>query len=67
MSESIGQVAGVLWHRLDRGGPSSLTKIAKDSDIDIKQLQRALGWLAREDKVDVMVKGRTEIVSLKPD
>lgn len=64
MSESIGNVAGQVWQYLNKNGAQSVAKIAKESDIEMKQLQRAIGWLAKEDKVTITSKGRTEVISL---
>ena len=65
MSESIGNVAGQLWQYLDKEGSPSIAKIAKEADIEMKQLQRAIGWLAKEDKITIELKGRTELIALK--
>jgi len=65
MSESIGNVAGQLWQYLDKEGSQSIAKIAKEADIEMKQLQRAIGWLAKEDKITIELKGRTELIALK--
>ena len=64
MSESIGNVAGQVWQYLNKNGAQTVAKIAKQSDIEMKQLQRAIGWLAKEDKVTITSKGRTEVISL---
>ena len=53
MSESIGNVAGQLWQYLDKKGSQSIAKIAKEADIEMKQLQRAIGRLAKEDKITI--------------
>jgi len=65
MSESIGNVAGQVWQYLNKNGAHAVTKIAKESDIEMKQLQRAIGWLAKEGKITITAKGRTEVISLK--
>lgn len=65
MSKSIGLVAGQLWHYLDKHGPSTVTKVVKDSDLDAKQVQRAIGWLAKENKLEITLKGRIETIALK--
>jgi len=65
MSKSIGLVAGQLWQYLEKQGPSTVTKIVKESDLDVKQVQRAIGWLAKEDKVVISLKGRIETIALK--
>ncbi len=64
MSESIGNVAGQVWQYLNKNGAQTVAKIAKQSDIEMKQLQRAIGWLAKEDKITITSKGRTEVISL---
>jgi hypothetical protein len=65
MSESIGLVAGKLWKYLEGHGPSSVTKVVKESDIDLKNVNRAIGWLAKEDKIVVTQRGRNETIALK--
>ena len=64
MSESIGNVAGQVWQYLNKNGAQTVAKIAKQSHIEMKQLQRAIGWLAKEDKITITSKGRTEVISL---
>tara|TARA_R110000772_G_scaffold261306_1_gene379700 strand:+ start:543 stop:740 length:198 start_codon:yes stop_codon:yes gene_type:complete len=65
MSELIGVAAGVVWNYLDTNGACSVSKIAKESALDAKVLQRAIGWLANENKLNIEMKGRTETISLK--
>ena len=65
MSESIGNVAGQLWQYLDKKGSQSIAKIAKEADIEMKQLQRSIGRLAKEDKITIELKGRNELIALK--
>jgi len=65
MAGSIGTAAGVVWKYLDENGASSVTKITKDTVLDAKSVQRAIGWLASEGKLNVEEKGRTESISLK--
>ena len=62
---TIGAAAGVVWTYLEVNGASSATKIAKETDLDAKSVQRAIGWLAKEDKLSFETKGRTETISLK--
>lgn len=65
MSETIGQAAGKMWKFLDENGASSPSKIAKETGISKTDLQRAIGWLAKEDKIEIEVNGRMETLSLK--
>ncbi|MDB2705642.1 winged helix-turn-helix domain-containing protein [Pseudomonadota bacterium] len=62
---TIGTAAGTVWTYLEANGVSSATKIAKETGLDAKNVQRALGWLAKEDKLVIKTKGRTETISLK--
>ncbi|MCX4190612.1 winged helix-turn-helix domain-containing protein [Methylophaga sp. OBS3] len=65
MTDSIGTSAGVLWQFLQQNGPSTMAKVAEACSLDSKTLQRAIGWLAREDKIDFVSKGRSELITLK--
>lgn len=65
MTDNIGTTAGVLWQFLQQNGPSTMAKIAEACALDSKTLQRAIGWLAREDKIDFVSRGRSELITLK--
>lgn len=65
LNTTIGDAAGKVWEYLDKNGPSSVTKIATDTEISKNDMQRAIGWLAKEDKLEVEMKGRTETLWLK--
>ena len=66
MTNKIGTIAGEIWHFLDKNGASSVTKIANGiSSASKNDVQRAIGWLLKEDKLEISQKGRTETLSLK--
>lgn len=65
MTNTIGDAAGKIWQYLDKNGPSSVTKITTETEINQKDVQRAIGWLAKEDKLIIDAKGRVETISLK--
>lgn len=65
MSDSIGSAAGAIWEFLEENGSASTTKIGKSTGLDTKVLQRAIGWLAKEDKLSFETQGRNELISLK--
>ncbi|MDO9106751.1 MAG: winged helix-turn-helix domain-containing protein [Methylovulum sp.] len=65
MLDLIGDAAGKIWEYLDKNGPSSVSKIATETGISKNDMQRAIGWLSKEDKLSVEIKGRTETLSLK--
>lgn len=65
MSDTIGSAAGAIWKYLEKNGAASATKIGKETGLDTKSLQRAIGWLAKEDKLSFEIKGRNELINLK--
>ena len=65
MSDSIGNAAGKIWEYLHQHGPTSVTKITKETEISRNSAQRAIGWLAKENKLSFKIEGRTELLSLK--
>ncbi|MBD3169704.1 MAG: hypothetical protein GF307_09500 [candidate division Zixibacteria bacterium] len=64
MKEQIGQNAGRVWQYLEETGEpvtvSSLKKALKGTPES--QVYTALGWLAREDKVDIYKNKRATYV-----
>ena len=65
MKADIGESAGVLWNYLHKHGEVALTALAKDAKLNQRQADRAIGWLAREGKVQIRTEARQELVSLK--
>lgn len=65
MTDTIGKAAGEIWAYLDKNGPATVTKMGTETEINKNDIQRALGWLAREDKIVIEQKGRVETISLK--
>ena len=65
MTDNIGTNAGVLWQFLQQNGPATMTKLAEACALDSKTLQRAIGLRAREDKIDFISRGRSELITLK--
>lgn len=61
----IGTAAGKIWKFLDKNGPVSITKLVTETGLGKNDAQRAIGWLAKEDKVKIELKGRVETLSLK--
>jgi hypothetical protein len=61
----IGETAGAIWKTLSSSGPLSVSKLAEKADVNRDLLMQALGWLAREDKIDIAETKRGRIVSLR--
>lgn len=63
--QKVGETAGVVWHALEASGPIKLAVLKKKTNSTDLILHMTLGWLAREDKIDMTPDGRTFKVSLK--
>lgn len=61
----VGETAGVVWKTLHGAGPMSVAKLVKAAGQPRDNIMLALGWLAREDKIDIEEDGRTRIVALR--
>ena len=61
----IGKTAGQVWNILDKDGPTSLAKLAKQIDAPRDIVMQAVGWLAREGKVEIEETNRGRTVSLQ--
>jgi hypothetical protein len=62
----IGETAGLVWQHLSSHGPTSLTVLVKGIGVPRDLLLQALGWLARENKIEITDKSRGKIISLRP-
>jgi hypothetical protein len=65
MSNTIGDTAGIVWNYLDKNGPSSVNKVTTETGINRNDVQRAIGWLCKEDKLLIEMVGRAETLSLR--
>ncbi len=55
-----------MWKTLETKGPQSAKKLKKATKLDSDIFYMALGWLAREDKIDIKKTGKTKIkIALK--
>lgn len=61
----IGETAGVVWHTLNEKGPLTIAKLVKEIEAPRDVVMQALGWLAREEKLEIEEDGRTRVVSLR--
>lgn len=66
MEEMIGEQAGRLWQVLKERGPLTPAQATKTLGLKSAEVDRAVGWLAREGKLSFApgAKGETQI-SLK--
>ena len=52
---NIGNNAGLIWNALNANGKMTETKLKKETGLASADFYAALGWLAREGKLNVEV------------
>lgn len=66
MIEKIGTAAGSVWAALNENGAMASKDLKKAAKIKTdKELYLAMGWLAREDKLNIVEEGKEITLSLK--
>lgn len=50
---SIGINAGIVWRLMNNGRKWSYNELKKVSGLSDHELNAAIGWLAREDKIQI--------------
>lgn len=53
LTSKIGRTAGRIWRILDIWDEADISTMRRLSEEDESQIQSALGWLAREDKISI--------------
>ena len=65
LKAQIGENAGRIWRTLSKSGSQTFTQLAKQVDAPKEDLLLSLGWLAREDQIDISLEKRTYRIKLK--
>lgn len=66
MLEKVGQVAGLIWTVLSDSEGMSVKELKKVTKVKTeKELYLGIGWLLREDKIQVTGDEKEPIFSLK--
>ena len=65
LQEQIGFSAGQIYDYLNNNGESTFSKMKKELDLKGNFADLGLGWLARENKVEISQKGPAVKVSLR--
>jgi winged helix-turn-helix protein DUF2582 len=63
--QQIGEMAGAVWHALNENGSLSLAKLVDRVGGNRDVVMQAIGWLAREGKIDIAETKRGRVVSLR--
>lgn len=64
-THDIGLVAGEIWGFLAEKDPQTLAAIKRAVTAPADVIAAAIGWLAREDKLEFTTSGRTLRIALK--
>jgi hypothetical protein len=65
ISSQVGETAGKVWNALSSTGPQTLAQLKKRVNGSGELLSFGLGWLAREDKIEIIPEKRSFRVRLK--
>lgn len=65
MDSRIGELAGEVYEYLEENGETSVSRVSKSIDAPKAKVDMAIGWLAREDKLDFIDKARGNAVRLE--
>ena len=57
LQEQIGFSAGQIYNYLSNNGEATFSKMKKELDLKGNFADLGLGWLAREDKIEISKKG----------
>ena len=61
----VGEMAGEVWELLASDGPLTPAQLKMKLNAPVEILSYALGWLAREDKIEFIAEKKTLLVQLK--
>ena len=65
MLESIGSVAGAIWHYLEDNNEATVTKLTREIGKNERTVLMGVGWLAREGKLDFEQRKQGTYITLK--
>jgi hypothetical protein len=65
METEIGNAAGVTWRLLAAKGTMPLTQLKQEAGLTEPLLLMAIGWLAREEKVEITRDRRSFRIGLR--
>lgn len=65
MKTAVGETAGKIWRSLSADGPQTVSQLKKKVNGSSDLVSYALGWLAREDKIDIVQDKKNVLVQLK--
>ncbi len=64
LPEQVGTAAGKVYRHLEKNGLIPVKKLISALGEDNKLIQRSIGWLAQEGKIELKTENRVETISL---
>jgi hypothetical protein len=61
----VGETAGEVWHLLNDQGPQTVDQLKRKLNGKTELLNFAIGWLAREDKIELASDKKTFRIQLR--
>ncbi len=66
--DEIGTNAGLVWRTLFyKGSKASFNELLQSTGLNVIDLSSAIGWLAREDKVEFYYENDEEVIDVYRD
>lgn len=65
IQEQVGETAGKVWHLINDHGSLTLAQLKKKVDGSDELVNFALGWLSREDKIQILPEKKSFQIQLK--
>ncbi len=65
VNHEVGETAGMVWNLLNQDGPQTLAQLKKKLNGSAELMNFAVGWLAREDKVEITEDRKTFQIRLR--
>ena len=65
MYEQIGENAGRIWQLLEQRGEANIAQLSKLLKVKSAEVYQAVGWLAREDKIEYFERAGKTFIKLK--
>ena len=63
--KTIGETAGLVWNFLRSNGESTLSTLEKEVEAPRSLVSMAVGWLAREGKIELKDEKRAVRITLR--
>ena len=64
MKQQVGETAGVIWRYLRERERVAISRLPRDIPARQPIVYQALGWLAREDKIEYQTEGNVTYIRL---